>query len=243
MVRPLPQDEWVTSTALYYVGRAPAQAAYGTLDISSTPRDAEVFVNGQFAGFTPLRWGERPGNVTVEVQRDGYQTTSQRVQVRPNTTTPVRFDLRPVAREGTVTFTSEPRGAEVFVGGRNVGRTPTGPVAFAPGDFTATFELPGYQTETTRFTVRDGRSTTVNQRLVAQRATLDVVGNVGGARVFVNGSEVGRLASGSGRLLVEDVQPGNVELVVIAPGYNTFLTTVRVEAGRVTSQRISQSRR
>ncbi len=243
VVRPLPQDEWVTSTALYYVGRAPAQAAYGTLDISSTPRGSEVYVDGAFAGYTPLRWGERPGQVTVEVQREGYETERQRVQVRPNITTPVRFDLRAVAREGTVTFTTQPRGADVYVGGRHVGRTPTGAVAFAPGEFTATFELPGYQTETRRFTVRAGAATTVSQNLRAQHGTLEVFGNVGNARVFVNGSEVGRLASGTGRLVIDDLTPGTVELVVIAPGYRTFLGNVRVEAGRVTTERVTQARR
>jgi hypothetical protein len=243
VVRPLPQDAWVTSTALYYVGRAPAQAAYGTLDISSTPRGAEVYVGGAFAGYTPLRWGERPGQVSVEVRRDDYETTRQSVQVRPNVTTPVHFDLRAVAREGTVSFTSQPRGADVFVGGRNVGRTPTGAVAFAPGEYTATFELPGYRTESRRFTVRAGAATTVNQDLRPLLASLEVFGNVGNARVFVNGSEVGRLASGTGRLLVENLDPGTVELVVIAPGYRTFLGNVRVEGGRVTTERIRQTLR
>ena len=243
VVRPLPQQDWVTSTALYYVGRTPAQPAYGTLDITSDPRGAEVYVNGQFAGFTPVRWGERPGNVTVEVRRDGYETDSQRVQVRPGTTTPVRFDLRAVVREGSAVFTSDPRGADVYVGGRFVGTTPTTRIEFAPGTYDASFQLPGYRTESVRFTVREGRTTEVSQRLQAESGSLEVLGNVGNARVFIDGREVGRLASGTGRLLIDDIVPGRVELVVIAPGYDTYRETVRVEAGRTTTQRVSQSRR
>ena len=243
VVRPLPQQDWVTSTALYYVGRAPAQAAYGTLDITSDPRGAEVYVNDQFAGFTPLRWGERPGNVTVEVRRDGYETDSRRMQVRPGTTTDVHFDLRAVTRDGSVLFTSDPRGADVYVDGRFVGSTPTARIDFAPGTYEARFQLPGYRTDSVRFTVREGRATDVSQRLQAETGSLEVLGNVGNARVFVDGREVGRLASGTGRLLIDDIVPGRVELVVIAAGYNTFLDTVRVEAGRTTTQRVSQSRR
>jgi hypothetical protein len=243
VVRPLPQAEWVTSTALYWVGRAPAQAAFGTLDISSNPRNAEVFVNGEFAGFTPVQWGERPGNVTVEVRRDGYQSQTQRVQVRPGATTPVHFDLAAVARDGRVSFTSSPSGADVYVGGRMVGRTPTGNIDFGPGTYQVRFELPGYQSETASFTVRGGETTQVSRNLRSQRGSLEVLGNVGDARVFIDGREVGRLASGSGRLLVQDLEPGSVELFVIAPGYNTFRQTVRVDGGRTTTQRVSQSRR
>ncbi|TVR92964.1 MAG: PEGA domain-containing protein [Trueperaceae bacterium] len=243
VVRPLPQQDWVTSTALYYVGRAPAQAAYGTLSIASSPSGAEVFVDGEFAGFTPLQWGERPGNVTVEVRRDGYETTTQRVQVRPGTTTDVRFDLRAVVRDGTVTFTSTPRGADVYVEGRFVGSTPTSRIAYAPGTYTARFELPGYGTESVRFTVRAGQASEVSQRLRVQEGSLEVTGNIGNAQVFLDGREAGRLASGSGRLVVDGLAPGSYELVVIAPGYSTFIGTVRIEAGRTTTQRVSQTRR
>jgi len=243
VVRPLPQQDWVTSTALYYVGRAPAQPAYGTLDITSNPRGAEIYVGGEFAGFAPVRWGERPGNVTVEARAQGYETESRRVQVRPGTTTEVRFDLRPVVRDGSASFTSTPRGADVYVEGRFLGRTPTGAIDFSPGTYTARFELPGYRSESVRFTVREGRTTNVSQDLRAETGTLEVLGNVGNARVFVDGREVGRLASGTGRLVIDDIEPGRVELVVLAPGYNTYVDVVRIEAGRTTTQRVSQTRR
>jgi hypothetical protein len=243
VVRPLPQQDWVTSTALYYVGRSPAQAAYGTLSITSSPSNAEVFVDGQFAGFTPVQWGERPGNVTVEVRRGGYETETRRVQVRPGTTTDVRFDLRAIVRDGTVTFSSDPRGADVYVEGRFVGSTPTNRIDFAPGTYTARFELPGYTTESVRFTVRAGESSDVSQRLRAEGGALEVTGNVGNAQVFLDGREVGRLASGSGRLTVDGLTPGSYELVVLAPGYSTYLGSVRIEPGRTTVQRVSQTRR
>ena len=243
VVRPLPQQEWVTSTALYYVGRAPAQAAYGSLAIESTPRGAEVRVDGGFAGFTPVVWGDRPGNVTVEVELDGFQSESRRVQVRPGAITDVNFNLRPVVREGRANFTSDPRGADLYVEGRFIGSTPTGPIELLPGTYSARYELPGYGTETVRFTVREGRTTEVNQVLRRVAGTLEVVGNVGNARVFIDGHEVGRLASGSGRLVISELEPGRVELVVLAPGYETYREIVRIEAGRTVVQRVSQSRR
>ena len=243
IVEPLPQQAWVTSTALYYVGRAPAQGAYGTLSITSSPTNAEVYVDGRFAGFTPLRWGDRPGSVEVEVRRDGYQPESRRVNVRPGAVSDVSFDLRAVAREGTVSFSSDPRGADVYVSGRYLGRTPLSRVAFAPGSYEATFELAGYRSVSVPFTVREGRNTEVSERLRLEGGRLEVVGNVGNALVFLDGREVGRLASGSGLLAIDELAPGRYELTVIASGFSTWVGTVQVEAGRVTSQRVSQTRR
>ena len=243
VVQPLPQQEWVTSTALYYVGRTPAQAAYGTLSIASSPTNAEVYVDGSFAGFTPLRWGERPGSVTVEVRRDGYQSATERVNVRPGAVSDLAFELRPVVRDGTASFSSDPRGAEVYVDGRYLGRTPIARADFAPGTYDARFELDGYLARTVRFTVREGRTTDVSERLQAVSGTLEVYGNVGNATVYLDGREVGQLTSGTGLLRVADVTPGRYELTVIAAGYATWVGIVQVESGRVVTQRVSQARR
>lgn len=72
VVRPVPQQEWVTDTVLYYVGARPSVPAFGTLRLESSPRGAEVFVDGQFAGYTPTQLGVRPGDRSVEFRLDGY---------------------------------------------------------------------------------------------------------------------------------------------------------------------------
>ena len=84
VVEPLPQESWVTSTALYYVGQRPAQAAFGTIVVTSDPSGAEVFVDGAFAGFTPLRYGARVGRYDVELRSPRHRSARETVQVRPD---------------------------------------------------------------------------------------------------------------------------------------------------------------
>jgi hypothetical protein len=243
VVRPIDQRNWVTDTALLYVGDRPQQPAFGTLAVRSSPQDAEVFVDGEFVGYTPLNFGTRPGRHEVRVERSGYDAYRESVIVHPGATTTVDARLAQQRRTGTVAFDSEPRNAEVYVDGRFVGTTPTGHVSLEAGTYEARFSSPGYQDAYVSFDVRPGGSQTVNARLRTLTGRLIVQANVGGARVFLDGSQAGTIPSGSGTLTLDALQPGSYELAVIAPGYRTFVTEVLVRSGDTSEIRVRQERR
>ena len=60
---------------------------YGSLEVKSVPSGAEVFVNGEFFGVTPLK-GEmiRPGTYMIEVRKLGFQTEKRNAAVAPEST-------------------------------------------------------------------------------------------------------------------------------------------------------------
>ena len=242
VVRPIPQQDWVTDTALYYVGDRPAQAEYGTIELRSSPSRASVYVDGEFVGYTPMRFGARAGSHNVRVESDGYEPYTESFNLRGGETKTVNAQLQQVQRSGTISFTSSPSGADVYVDGRYVGTTPTGQLRFEPGTYTARFERDGYQSTSVQFTVRRGEDRTVDGRLAALTSSVVVRGNIGGALVFIDGRQVGTLPNGSGRLQINDVAPGRHELVLIAPGYATYVTTFDVSAGRDTELNVRQSR-
>ena len=242
IVRPIPQQSWVTDTALYYVGTRPSEAAFGTIRFTSNPSNASVFLDGDFVGFTPMSFGTRPGNYNVRVEADGFEPFTTRVNVRAGGTENVNANLNTVQRAGTIAFSSSPSGADVFVDGRFVGTTPTGAIRFDAGRYQARFEAPGFDAATVSFDVRAGENRTVSTQLTAQRATVVVQGNVGGALVFLNGRQVGTLPNGSGRLTLNDVASGSHELVVIAPGFTTYITNFTANSGRTTEINVRQTR-
>ncbi len=67
IVKPKEQSSWVTDTALFNVGRANS-AVYGTIRIDSSPSGARAYVDGQFVGYTPVRYGTTTGGHTVTVK-------------------------------------------------------------------------------------------------------------------------------------------------------------------------------
>lgn len=241
IVTPLPRNDWVSATALYYVGSRPNQGAYGTLEVSSTPDRAEVYVDRSFAGYTPLRYDVRPGTYDIEVVASGG-TYAERVQVRPDRTTTVVASFRPTARTGTVRFASTPSGVDVYVDGSFLGTTPIGSTSFDVGTYTAEFRRSGYDLLRRSFEVRAGQDTRVDATLRARSGTLELTSNVGGARVFLDGRDVGTIANGTGRLVLRDLAAGSHEVTLVAPGYRTVVESVRVEAGRTTAVTLRQTR-
>lgn len=243
IVRPLPQNDWVTDTALFYVGGSPPAPIYGTLDLNSTPSGAAVYVDGQFVGYTPVRYGTGAGQHTIEFQLDGYETVRRAVNVGGGQTVSVSANLSPVQRTGTATFDSQPRGAEVIVDGTVVGITPTGPITFAVGNYQAQFRLPGYNSIAVNFTVNRNTNQLVSVDLRPQAGTLIINANVGGARVFLNGTEYGRIPSGSGQLIVNDLPSGDYQLTLVAPGFNSVIEGFQIRGGQTTSVSVRQTQR
>jgi PEGA domain. len=71
--------------------------SYGTLSISSTPTDAEAYVDNVFRGYTPLTLNDiPPGSHTITLRLDGYQNWQGTVQVNAGQTTTVQGILGPV---------------------------------------------------------------------------------------------------------------------------------------------------
>ena len=243
VVRPKPQNSWVTDTALLYAGSAPATPVYGTLNITSNPSGAEAYVDGQFVGYTPVRYGTQSGNHEVRVQLSGYDTFSNTVNVTGGQSLRVDAGLNATRRTGSVSFASQPQGAQVYVNGQLVGTTPTAATTFDAGSYQARFTSGGYSDVTVNFSVTANTSQTVSGTLQPLSGSLVIRANVGGAAVLIDGQQIGIIPSGSGRLTVPELNTGSHELVVAAPGYRTFTTEFQINPGQTTEVSVQQSRR
>ena len=84
---------------------------------------------------------------------------------------------------------------------------------------------------------------TITGTLQAQHGSLRIRANVGGAQVFLDGDHVGTIPSGSGVLDLSGLNPGTYELSVVAPGFSTHTSTVRINAGSTSDVRVQQTRR
>jgi len=242
IVKPLPQESWVTDSTRFWVGSRPAEPYTGSMRIDSSPSDAAAYVDGNFIGYTPVTYTAPGGRYDVEVRKSGYDTWRDTYRISNGRDMDVHADLRSSRRTGTATFESNPRGADVYVNDTYLGRTPLRNEELETGDYSARFELDGYESASVNFSVREGRSRTVEADLRSRRGSIRVQGNVGGADVYLNGSRQGSIPSGSGRLELQDLDSGQYELTVIAPGYSTHVSTVRVDSGRRADVRVRQDR-
>ena len=133
----------------------------GRLLVRSTPAGAEVVVDGQSRGLTPLALRDLAfGAHTIAVWHAGHETRQQRVTLserRPSRS--IDFELRPTGvpshdtvatnTTGSLQVASRPSGAQVFVDDNLIGTTPLLISDVTAGSKHLRIELSGYKAWTT----------------------------------------------------------------------------------------------
>jgi serine/threonine protein kinase len=164
---------------------AAAATTAGRLLVRSTPGGAEVFVNGERRGVTPLALRDLPfGAYAVRVVRAGFAPVEQRVAIdagRPArsleltltrgaaaTPAPAPAGTEAVA-PGSLLVESRPAGARVLVDGAEIGVTPVTVPSLTAGPHTVRIERPGYVSITTTARIEARTRARVAVTLTAER--------------------------------------------------------------------------
>lgn len=131
----------VVGLVAFAVGRQSAVAteqpsgAMGTLVVSSHPSGAQVAVDGQAAGTTPLALRVAPGRHAVVVTGAAGLSEQFSAEIAADSSESRHVSLVPPAPEAAaLTVTATPAGGEVFVDGARVGTAPLSVSDLTPGD-------------------------------------------------------------------------------------------------------------
>lgn len=94
----------------------------GTLNITSTPFDAKIKLNGVDYGLTPMTIKNLLiGSYNLVIEKQGYGTISKSLLIEENKSNDIN-EILPNGKE--VSFISDPNSAQLWIDGVNVGRTP-----------------------------------------------------------------------------------------------------------------------
>lgn len=152
----------------------PAATTTGRIVVTSTPSKAQVVINGKWTGRTPLTVDDlRFGAYVVRVIEPGYEAVREEFTLSPAAATKTMNvtlgrraaappDVRapqvpapaapsakpPAAATGDVYVDSRPRGARVFIDGKEVGVTPLTLTGQAVGSHVVRLELADHQSPT-----------------------------------------------------------------------------------------------
>lgn len=208
---------------------APVQAAStqqrsGFLIINSEPQGAEVWLNNESTGeVTPFRrklaiGDEVPYRLSLPLYHDeaGMVTVDQPRKE-------LQFALRPAF--GSVTVTSTPSGASVFLDEKQVGQTPLTLDRIASGSHSLRLQAPQYAVERRNVSVADGQTANVAVTLAARFAEITVQAPQE-AVVTVDGDR-----KGSGTLSWRQGE-GLCDIVVSMAGHRDARRQLEVVAGR-----------
>lgn len=128
---------------------------------------------------------------------------------------------------GVLVLSSQTEGAEVFVDGKLVGKTPLAePITLKPGKYTLKMTKRGHTEYIDVFTIRARKETKLDIDLLPVAGILRITANVQPARVFVDGKFVGETP------LETEVSPGARTLKLTKGGYKELVKKVEVVAGQ-----------
>lgn len=164
--------------------------AWGNVAVTTEPAGAQLIVDGQARGVTPLTAEIPAGNHPIELRLEGFKPWTTDVQVKANeplTLGPVRLGLP----DGRLSLRSDPAGAAVSVAGVYRGQTPLD-IELRP-DLAQSVVLSkaGYEAATRQVTVKSGERQTLVVPMSGVFGEVAIRGQPADAELFIDGKPGG----------------------------------------------------
>ena len=209
----------------------------GNIYVNSNPSGASAILdNGYDQLTTPGTFNAvSTGWHNVQVSKSGYQIYSIDIEVRSGRTSNVMATLVPYTQYGSVSVSSNPTGASLYVDTIYQGVTNQVVGNLNVGTHTIILKKSGYQDSSQTATINNAQTTSLSITLTPLSSPttgdLDVSSSPSGASVYLNGAYKGETRS-SGPLYITGLSPGAYSTVLRKSGYNDYSTTANIVAGK-----------
>ncbi len=163
----------------------------GTLNITSIPSGAEVFIDEKYFGVTPLKKTVEQGKLHIVVKKEGYTTFDQYVITKRNDT--VSRDIQLMKLPGSLKVSSTPKGAMVYINNDLKNQsTPCTIEKITPGKYTVKVVKGGFDPVTKPVVIRQGKQSMLHFALGINTGGIDLVVNPPGVTVYLDGKVKGQ---------------------------------------------------
>jgi len=201
--------------------------AFGALTVTSSPSKANVFIDGELAGQTPLNLTRKPSRTyNIRVERANFYTFEKQVQVVDQKTATLYAALNQSV--GGATIQSDPAGAVVEVNGETVGRTPYQLRNKPPGTYQVRLTKGLYLSKDFDFDLVAGELYKRTIILAPNFGSLTVQSKPSGAAISLGGKATGKKTPHT----FEQTQAGSVTLALSKPGHGTWRGSTQIEVGQ-----------
>ncbi|MCX7778351.1 MAG: PEGA domain-containing protein [Armatimonadetes bacterium] len=154
----------IALTLYIMLGVASAYEQVGRLHIISEPKGAMAFLDGKYVGLTPLTVeGVAYGKHLLRLFKHGYRLWVSAIEVSATDVT-IKVNLQQ-RQLGSISVTSIPPGANVFLNGVLMGKTPIALHGIEPGVYTLRLEREDFETWQQEVKVEEGKVASVEARL------------------------------------------------------------------------------
>ena len=225
----------IYSVSLTLTSIAPS---YGTLSVTSSPTGASVYVDNVYRGLTPQQISLTNNQYTVRLERSGYNSYTQQAWVYGGQTTRVSATLVPSTSYGTLSISSSPSKANIYLNGNFRGTTTQTIGGLNAGSYFVELTKPGYEDWTGSVRVYAGQVSSISPTLAPVQSpttgALSVTSNPPYAAVYLDGTYEGQTSPGI-PFVISEVNAGSHTVMVRLSGYDDSVSTVTVNSGQTTT--------
>lgn len=230
MMRLIPGELVRACAALFAAGAlfaAEEPARPIRLDVASQPEGAEVTVDGERLGLTPVPtvFTLKAGRHHLHFTKPGYDPADVFVRLEPGSCVQAAPVLSPL--KGILLLTTEPKGCEVTVDGLSLGETPRLITTLSVlGVHRLKLQKPGYLPRQVEVKF-DGRIPVVrHEKMILDSGVVAVSSEPAGAEVTVNGVSRGRTP-----LEISGIPKGRATVRVELDGYGPETRELQITPG------------
>lgn len=197
-----------------------------SLTIRSVPENAEVAINRQNAGRTPVTVTNLTAgaDALITLKAPGYKTAYQTVNPQAGERNVVSVPLEPVI--GLLLFRTKPVSAEVRIGDVAYGNTPLILNTLPQGTHEIRLAAQGFLPKDLKVVVTDATPQIFEETLISDSGLIHVSSIPSGAEVRVNGFLRGRTPC-----TVDRIERGQAKIDITLPGYHPYTEELRINAG------------
>ncbi len=219
------KEAWAQAVTYFYVQEIVTQ---GRVKINSNPSRAQVYINNEYKGLTPLSLILPEGSYRVLAKLEGYKDYETTIIVEGNKEKEYTFNLSP--RYGNLRIESKPSGAEVYIDGVYRGKTPLTIKNLLAKTYELKLTYPGYSDIVEKVEIKEGIETRVSLSLLPAVGSLSINSSPSGAEVYLNG-----VYRGLTPLLISNLYPGTYQIQLRKSGYKDFISSINVIPGTTSS--------
>ncbi len=197
----------------------------GSLSVSSNPSGASIWIDDVNVGQTPnVITNITSGIHSLKLSKDWYFDNSDTFTICANQTTTISKVLSP---EGSLTVSSKPIGAEIWIDGSDTGLVTRAEVLqLTPGTHNLTLVRSGYANYTATFKINAGMTTPFIALMDETGGSIAITSSPSGASIFVDQADTGYQTPKT----ISGLTPGTHTVILKKDLYKDWAGSVMVAA-------------
>ncbi len=207
-----------------YAFTALLQRRRGSLMITSDPSNATIYIQDKKIGKSPKTVTELiPGNYTVEVKHDEYQTWSDNVEIASDKEVDLKAVLQ--AKPGSISIKSKPSDAKILVDGNESGTTPETINDIECGTHVVELKVEGYEIWSENVEVKPNKESSLAAVLQEITGSISIKSDPPNAMILMDGKKAGTTPA-----IIKYLSLTTHTITISMDGYNAWSESVEVEA-------------